>query len=129
VIKPGVPGVSDNIHALSIVDKFLEHSRVYVFANDGDPLYYISSADWMPRNFDHRIEVVCPIYDKKIQQELWDVLQIQMRDNFKSRYLNPDKLNQYRTTGESEPHRAQFEIYEYYKEKLEGPKGVLSAEF
>lgn len=119
VIKPGVPGFSENIHALSIVDKYLEHSRVYVFANGGDPLFYTSSADWMPRNFDHRIEVVCPIYDKKIQQELWDVLQIQLRDNVKSRYLDPDKLNQYRTTDETEPHRAQFEIYEYYKKKLE----------
>ena len=119
VIKPGVPGISENIHALSIVDKYLEHSRVYIFANAGDPSYYISSADWMPRNFDHRIEVVCPIFDKTIQQQLWDVLQIQMRDNVKSRYLDPDKLNHYRTTDESEPHRAQYEIYEYYKEKLE----------
>jgi polyphosphate kinase len=119
VIKPGVPGISENIHALSIVDKYLEHSRVYIFANAGDPSYYISSADWMPRNFDHRIEVVCPIFDKTIQQQLWDVLQIQMHDNVKSRYLDPDKLNQYRTTDESEPHRAQYEIYEYYKEKLE----------
>jgi polyphosphate kinase len=117
VIKPGVPGISENIHALSIVDKYLEHSRVYVFCNGGDPRYFISSADWMPRNFDHRIEVVCPIYDKDIQQVLWDVLHIQMRDNVKSRYLGPEELNQYRKTQESEPHRAQFEIYDYYKRR------------
>jgi polyphosphate kinase len=117
VIQPGIPGISDNIHGLSIVDKYLEHSRVYVFCNGGDPLYYISSADWMPRNFDHRIEVVCPIFDKDIQQELWDVLHIQMRDNVKSRYLGPDNLNQYRKTQDSEAHRAQFEIYDYYKER------------
>jgi polyphosphate kinase len=116
VIKPGIPGISDNINAFSIVDKFLEHSRVYVFCNGGDPLYYISSADWMPRNFDHRIEVVCPVYDKMIQQELWDVLHIQMRDNIKSRYLGPDNPNQYRVTGDPEPHRAQFEIYDYYND-------------
>jgi polyphosphate kinase len=115
VLKPGVQGMSENISALSIVDKFLEHSRVYVFANDGDPLFYTSSADWMPRNFDHRIEVVCPIYDEDIQKELWDVLQIQMRDNVKSRYLDPDKLNQYREAGDADRHRAQFEIYDYYR--------------
>lgn len=120
VIQPGIPGISENIHALSIVDKYLEHSRVFVFANGGEPLFYTSSADWMPRNFDHRIEVVCPIYDKKIQQELWDVLHIQMRDNVKSRYLDPDKLNQYRITEDNESHRAQYEIYDYYREKLEG---------
>lgn len=117
VIKPGVPGISENIHAFSIVDKYLEHSRVYVFCNGGDPRYFTSSADWMPRNFDHRIEVVCPIFDKDIQQELWDVLHIQMCDNVKSRYLGPDNLNQYRKTQNSGTHRAQFEIYDYYKER------------
>jgi polyphosphate kinase len=119
VLKPGIAGVSDNIHAFSIVDKYLEHSRVYVFANGGNPQYYTASADWMPRNFDHRIEVICPILDPDIQRELWDFLQIQIRDNVKSRYLSPDLLNQYRTTEESEPHRAQFEIYDYYKGKIE----------
>jgi polyphosphate kinase len=118
VLKPGVAGLSDNIHAFSIVDKFLEHSRVYIFANEGDPLFYISSADWMPRNLDHRIEVACPVFDKKIQQQLMDVLKIQMQDNVKSRFLTPGKLNQYRSTDDPEPHRAQFEIYDYYSGKL-----------
>jgi polyphosphate kinase len=117
VIQPGIPGISENIHALSIVDKFLEHSRVYIFCNGGDPRYFIASADWMPRNFDHRIEVVCPIFDKDIQQQLWDVLHIQMRDNVKSRYLGPENLNQYRKTQDNTAHRAQFEIYDYYKER------------
>jgi polyphosphate kinase len=115
VLKPGVKDYSENINALSIVDKYLEHSRVYIFCNGGNPLYYISSADWMPRNFDHRIEVVCPIFDKKIQKTIWDVLQIQLRDNVKSRFLSPDKLNQYRSLSDAQQHRAQFEIYEYYK--------------
>ncbi len=118
VIKPGVPGSSENINAFSIVDKYLEHSRAYVYCNRGNPLFYISSADWMPRNFDHRIEVLCPIFDKDIQNDLWEVLHIQMRDNIKSRYLAPDKLNQYRVSGDPQVHRAQFEIYDYYKEKL-----------
>lgn len=118
VLKPGMKGFSEGIDALSIVDKYLEHSRVYVFCNLADPQYYISSADWMPRNFDHRIEVACPIFDTNIQKELWDVLQIQLRDNTKSRYLGPDNLNQYRSNGSLEKHRAQFEIYDYYKAKV-----------
>lgn len=115
VLKPGVEGLSENINAFSIVDKYLEHSRVYIFANGGDPLYYISSADWMPRNFDHRIEVVCPVYDEEIKQMLWDFVHIQMRDNVKSRYLDPERLNQYRTTDDPVPHRAQFEAYEFFR--------------
>jgi polyphosphate kinase len=118
VIKPGIPGVSDNINGFSIVDKYLEHSRVYIFCNSSKPRYFISSADWMPRNFDHRIEVVCPIFDKDIQRVLWDVLHIQMRDNIKSRNLGPDNLNSYRVTDDPVVHRAQFEIYDYYKDKL-----------
>ncbi len=117
VIKPGIPGVSDNINGFSIVDKYLEHSRVYIFCNGGNPLFFISSADWMPRNFDHRIEVACPVFDKDIQKVLWDVLHIQMRDNIKSRYLGPDNLNQHRVSEEPEIHRAQFEIYDYYRDK------------
>ena len=116
VIQPGIPGISENINGFSIVDKYLEHSRVYIFCNGGNPQYFISSADWMPRNFDHRIEVVCPVYDKEIQKELMDVLNIQMKDNVKSRYLGPDNLNQYRSTEDPVQHRAQFEIYDYYKE-------------
>lgn len=124
VIKPGVPGFSENIHALSIVDKYLEHSRVYIFCNGGDHEYYTSSADWMPRNFDHRIEVACPIFDSDIRRELWDVLHIQMRDNIKSRYLGPGNLNHYRKFPEEEPHRAQFEIYDYYLKLCLHPEQV-----
>jgi len=120
VIKPGVKGMSENIHAFSIVDKYLEHSRVYVFASGGNPEYYISSADWMQRNFDHRIEVVCPIFDPDIKKELWDMLQIQLRDNTKARLLGPDNLNTYKKAGPDEKkHRAQFEIYDYFRKKVE----------
>ncbi|MCF8230013.1 MAG: polyphosphate kinase 1 [Bacteroidales bacterium] len=115
VILPGVRGLSENIEAFSIVDKFLEHSRVYIFNNNGDHQYYISSADWMQRNFDHRIEVVCPIYDQSIRKELMDMIRIQLKDNTKSRWLSPDRLNQYRKTGSKTKHRAQFEIYDYFK--------------
>lgn len=115
IIIPGEPGLSENIEAISIVDKFLEHSRVYVFNNDGDNKYYISSADWMPRNFDHRVEVACPVFDKEIQKELMDMLQIQLRDNCQARLLGKENLNEYRKTADKEMHRSQFEIYDYFK--------------
>jgi polyphosphate kinase len=114
VIKPGVPNFSENIHAFSIVDRYLEHSRVYIFCNGGDTQFFTSSADWMPRNFDHRVEVVCPILDAEIRQELMDVMMIQIRDNVKSRFLGPGNLNHYRKMPGEKKHRAQFEIYDYY---------------
>src|SRR5690606_2815402 len=69
---PGVPGMSENIEAISVVDRFLEHPRIFIFANSGDPKMYISSADWMTRNLDFRVEVGCPIYDPEIKQELME---------------------------------------------------------
>jgi polyphosphate kinase len=120
VLKPGVAGLSENIHAFSIVDKYLEHSRVYIFCNGGNNEYYTSSADWMPRNFDHRIEIVCPILDPEIRKELWDIMHIQMNDNVKSRYLGPENMNHYRKSNGGRKHRAQFEIHDYYREKHGG---------
>ncbi len=117
-LKSGEPIISENINAFSIVDKYLEHSRVYVFGNDGNPEYYISSADWMQRNFDHRVEVLCPIRDKAIQKELWDMLEIQMKDNVKARHLNLNDLSTYKKTNEAVKSRSQFEIYEYFKQKV-----------
>lgn len=114
----GVPGLSENIEAISILDKFLEHSRVYVFCNGNKPKYYISSADWMVRNLDRRIEVTCPIYDKEIQREIQDFLDIQFSDNVKARQLDKKLSNQYRKIDGQPQIRAQFELYEYYKNKL-----------
>jgi polyphosphate kinase len=85
---PGVPGMSENIEAISIVDRYLEHSRIFIFSNGGDPLYFISSADWMAPNLDTRIEISCPISDRFLQKELLDILEIQWSDNVKSRVLN-----------------------------------------
>ncbi|MBE9484349.1 MAG: polyphosphate kinase 1 [Bacteroidetes bacterium] len=118
ILDPGDPEIYDEIEAFSIVDKYLEHSRVFVFCNGGDNKYFIASADWMPRNFDHRVEVVCPILDKAIQQELMDMLQIQLKDNTQTRYLRRSNMNEYRKTNDSTPHRAQFEIYDYFKALL-----------
>ncbi|MEN8224190.1 MAG: polyphosphate kinase 1 [Bacteroidota bacterium] len=118
ILDPGDPEIYDALEAFSIVDKYLEHSRVFVFCNGGDHKYYIASSDWMPRNFDHRVEIVCPILDKGIQQELMDMLQIQLKDNTQARYLRRNNMNEYRKTKDTTPHRAQFEIYDYFKAKL-----------
>jgi len=117
VAIPGIPGMSDNIQGISIVDRFLEHSRILVFCHGGDPKYYITSADWMVRNFDNRIEVACPIYDKKIQQELWEILQLQLRDNTKARIIGGQgEPNTYLKTN-GKPVQSQVKIYEYLSGK------------
>ncbi len=123
VLIPGIKGVSENITVTGIVDRFLEHSRVFVFANDGNPKYYLSSADWMIRNFDHRFEVACPVYDKDLQNELMEMLQIQMKDNVKSRYINGPVNNEYKKLETGEPEiRAQFVLYQYYKKLEKKPR-------
>ena len=114
---PGVPGMSENIEVISIVDKFLEHSRLYIFGNDDNAKIYISSADWMTRNIENRVEVSCPIYDEDIKQELIDNFNIFWSANVKARILNETQNNQYKVKKEPEV-RAQFAIYDYYLNKL-----------
>ncbi len=116
VLVPGVKNKSENIEAISIVDRYLEHSRIFVFHNDGKPLYYLSSADLMSRNLDHRIEVGVPVWDKDLQTEIQTMLDIQWKDNVKARYLGKDNLNTYKTAlMEEELVRSQVEIYNYFK--------------
>lgn len=117
-LTPGVPGLSENVEAVSIVDKYLEHSRIMIFCNNGDELYFITSADWMTRNLDRRVEVACPIYDKDVQREIRDIVEIQMADNVKARIINSVQDNQYVTPNGSKKIRSQAEIYKYYKDKL-----------
>lgn len=114
---PGIPGVSENIEVISIVDRYLEHSRVFIFHNHGEPLYFISSADWMTRNLDYRVETGVPIYDKKIQQELRDIMEIQWSDNVKARVVNELQNNEHRGTGSRSKVRSQDAIYTYLKTK------------
>lgn len=115
---PGVPGMSENIEAISVVDKYLEHSRIYIFGNDGKPEVFISSADFMTRNLDARVEVTCPIYDEDVKQELIDTFNIGWKANVKARIHADDLKNRYRKT-EGERFRAQAELYNYYQNKLE----------
>jgi len=113
---PGIKGLSENIEAISILDKYLEHSRVFIFCNNNEEKYYISSADWMTRNLDHRSEVAVPIYDKNIQYKLKNVFNIMWSDNMKARILNIDQTNRYKMKKENEKNiRAQEEIYSYFK--------------
>jgi len=116
---PGVKGMSANIEAISIVDNYLEHSRVYIFGNENNPEVYISSADFMTRNIDGRVEVSCPIYDERIKEELIDIFDIGWKGNVKAR-LHSDKLdNKYRVRGSNPVFRAQQETYNYYLNRLE----------
>jgi len=115
-LNAGVKGLSENISIISIVDRFLEHPRVMVFKNAGNPKVFISSADWMSRNMDNRIEVGCPIYDDDLKQRIIDILEIQLQDTMKARVIDPEQSNKYVRRGNRKKRRSQVEIYDYLKE-------------
>lgn len=115
---PGIPKMSENIEVISIVDRFLEHTRLFIFANDDEPKVFISSADLMTRNIDNRVEVTCPIYDSDIKQELIDTFEICWNDNVKARIINKDQNNQYKRNNLLKV-QSQLETYNYYLNKLE----------
>ena len=107
-----------HVKAISIVDEYLEHARVWVFHNKGKEKVYISSADWMVRNLDHRFEVICPIYDENLKQEVMDMMKIQLADNVKARLLTTSQINEYKPYFSGKKVRAQFALYDYFKQKL-----------
>ena len=117
VLVPGVKGLSENIEAISIVDRYLEHARIFVFHNNGDPQYFITSADLMARNLDHRIEVGVPVWDEKLKSELQTILDIQWKENVKARLLGKNNLNQYRVNDEP-AFLSQVETYNYFKNQF-----------
>ncbi|MCH4823135.1 polyphosphate kinase 1 [Gramella lutea] len=115
---PGIKGMSENIYITSVVDRFLEHGRIYLFENDGEELMFYGSADWMSRNLDRRIEVVSPVLDKDIKKEFKDILEIQLNDNVKARIQDAEESNRYvQKEKENKSIRSQYEIYNYLKEK------------
>lgn len=116
---PGVENLSENIEAISIVDHYLEHSRIYIFCNDSNPDVYISSADFMTRNIDARVEVTCPIYDNEIKRNLIESFEINWKANVKARLHSQNFENKYRKRGEEKMFRAQQEMYKYYQNKIE----------
>ncbi|UAB70976.1 polyphosphate kinase 1 [Vibrio sp. SCSIO 43132] len=123
-LVPGIEGVSENIKIISIVDRFLEHPRVFITENDGDPLVYISSADWMTRNIDHRIEVAAPVQDPRLKQRIIDIVNIHFTDTVKARWFDKEMSNAYVPRGNKRKVRSQIAIYEYLKhiEKQERKK-------
>ncbi|MEO6168515.1 MAG: polyphosphate kinase 1 [Chitinophagales bacterium] len=117
-----------NIQIISIVDKYLEHSRMLIFNNDGQELVYLTSADWMVRNLNSRVEMACPVYDPEICREIIDYFNIQFRDNMKARIMDAGQQNHYKTDN-NPPCRSQDEIYYYLKNKLEAARqGQKTAE-
>jgi len=118
-LVPGVPGQSEHIQVISIVDRFLEHARIFIFANGGQERMYTASADWMTRNLDRRIEAVMPIYDADAYQQLRDVIDLQLADNTKARIIDAGQTNPYRQQGPEElPVQAQLATYAYFRKKL-----------
>ncbi|MGV8813949.1 MAG: polyphosphate kinase 1 [Gelidibacter sp.] len=114
-LVPGIKGQSKNIKVISILDRFLEHGRVYIFGNGGEEKMYIGSADWMTRNLTHRIEVVTPIMDPDNFKIIRDVIDIQLADNVKARIIDAEQKNDYVKVGKKPEIRSQYEIYEYFK--------------
>jgi len=114
---PGIKKVSQNIEVRSIVDRYLEHSRIFIFHNNGNEKIYLSSADWMVRNLSYRIEVAFPLYDKNIRQEVLDFVDVQLKDNVKARILDRKQLNEYYKNDSDIATSAQLETYFYLKRK------------
>ena len=114
---PGLKGMSENIEVISIVDRFLEHPRLYIFENGGHRKVYLSSADFMTRNIENRVEVATPIYDSELQQEIMDVFSISWNDTVKARVINQSPQNAFRHNSHSKM-RSQWATYDYYKKKI-----------
>lgn len=118
-LVPGVAGISENIEVISIVDRFLEHARVFYFNHAGDDVIYLSSADWMVRNLNYRVETAFPIYDPQLRRDIVDYLQIQLRDNVKARIVDENMTNAYKKGGNDIAIRSQVETYYFVKRKGE----------
>ena len=114
---PGIKGQSENIFVTSVVDRFLEHGRIYIFGNDGDAQVFIGSADWMKRNLTHRIEVVTPILDADHKKVVMDVINIELEDNVKARIVDAEQQNKYVNNSDKKV-QSQIEIYDYFKKMV-----------
>lgn len=117
----GVNGISDNIHAVGIIDRYLEHSRIFVFHAGGEKKTFIGSADWMPRNLDNRVEVVAPVYDEAIKADLASVVDYALRDNRQARIVDGTGRNLMSLGIGDEPFRSQERLYERYSSMEETP--------
>jgi polyphosphate kinase len=127
-LRPGIPGVSEKIRIVSIVDRYLEHSRAFVFENGGSPEVYLSSADWMPRNLDRRVELMFPLLSEGAQRRVIEALEIQFADNQKARVLHPEGTYS-RVVSRGEPLRAQIYLYERLAEERDRVRSVTPVRF
>lgn len=118
-LVPGIKGLSENITIISIVDRYLEHARVFIFHNGGDELTYLSSADWMERNLSFRIETIFPVYAPSLRRDIRAFIDLQLSDNVKARIIDAEHRNEYLRTGSDIPVRTQLETYFYLKRQLE----------
>lgn len=116
-LVPGIEGFSENISVISIVDQFLEHPRVMVFHNQGHKQVLITSADWMERNIDQRVEVACPIYDEELKQRIIDILELHFKDDVKARIIDTEQQNKYVSSRRKVATRSQLAIYDYLVEQ------------
>jgi polyphosphate kinase len=114
---PGIKNMSENIEVISIVDRFLEHTRFMIFNNNNNNKVFISSADWMTRNLDNRVEVTCPIFQDDLKDEINQIFEIYWKDNVKSTLVNSN--NKSSKTKSNKKHRSQIMMYDYYLNKIE----------
>src|SRR5713101_5507110 len=112
-LRPGVPGLSERIRVLSIIDRYLEHARIFYFHNAGEPEYLLASADWMPRNLDRRVEIAFPVLDPKLQAQLHEILDIQLADTAKARVILPDGSSRRIQSEGAVLLRSQERLYEF----------------
>ena len=110
-LRPGIPGLSDRIRAISIVDRYLEHARAFYFENGGKPEYWLASADWMPRNLDHRVEVAFPVLEPRLQAQIREVLELQLTDTVKAREILIDGGSARVRAPDTPPIRSQERLY------------------
>jgi len=122
----GIPKQSENIQAFGIVDRYLEHSRIMIFANGGEERYFLGSADWMLRNLDFRVEVYTPVYDPDIQKQLKRVIEFGLKDNVKGRIVDGSGKNRLNELAHDTPFRSQEELYKIYKKEYES--GIIENE-
>jgi polyphosphate kinase len=128
-LRPGVPGTSDTIRVVSILDRYLEHSRAFSFNNGGDPEVYISSADWMPRNLDRRVELMIPVQQQNLKERVLEILKAQMADNQKARLLRQDGTYVRVVAGRAEPFRVQERLYQQSLQEQERIRSLTPVRF
>ena len=119
-LSPGLPGISERIRVVSIIDRYLEHARIFYFQNNGEPEYLLASADWMQRNFDRRVEIAFPVLDEPHQAKLKKILEIQLGDNVKGWRIQPDGSSVRTPSEGSLSARSQEQLYEFIRAEQAG---------